>query len=79
MNSTTPSEMPRFALCLCNDGYPASLELHKACQMLPDPVGERYGMVRIVDESGEGALYPQAFFQPLEVSDAVGERLLRAS
>ncbi|HLM66251.1 MAG TPA: hypothetical protein VK358_01935 [Longimicrobium sp.] len=79
MNNMPSSEALRFALCLCNDGYPASLELHKAYQMLPDPVGERYGLVRIVDESGEGALYPQEFFQPIEVSDAVGEQLLRAS
>lgn len=78
MNSI-PSEAPRFALCMCSDGYPATLELHKAYRMLPDPVGERYGLVRIVDESGEGCLYPREFFQPIEVSHAVGEQLLRAS
>ncbi|HYW12844.1 MAG TPA: hypothetical protein VE871_12880 [Longimicrobium sp.] len=79
MNNIKASEAPRFALCICNDGYPAALELHKAYPMLPDAVGERYGMVRIVDESGEGYLYPQEFFQPIEVPQGIGELLLRAS
>jgi hypothetical protein len=79
MNSNKPSEAPRFAVCICNDGYPAALERNKIYQMLPDPVGERYDMVRIVDESGEGCLYPREFFQPIEVPHALGEELLRAS
>jgi hypothetical protein len=79
MNSIEPPEAPRVAVCIRNDGYPAALERSKIYQMLPDPVGDRYDMVRIVDESGEGYLYPREFFQPIEVPPALGQELLRAS
>jgi hypothetical protein len=79
MNETRPSGAPRFAVCICNDGYPAALELHKVYQVLPDPFAEQIGWMRIVDESGEDYLYPGSFFQPIEVSHALREELLRAS
>lgn len=68
----------RLSACMCNDGYPAALELHRAYPMLPDTQAERHGLVRIVDESGEAYLYPQEFFQPLDVA-AVQQELRRAS
>lgn len=79
MNSIEPSEAPRFAVCIRNDGYPAALEQRKIYRVIPDPVGDRYDMIRIVDESGEGYLYPREFFQVMEVSHTLGETLLRAS
>jgi hypothetical protein len=30
------SESPRFLVCIRNDGYPASLEIRKVYQELPD-------------------------------------------
>lgn len=56
----------QFALCVCNAGYPAALELHRTYPMLPDAQGERHGLVRIVDESGEAYLYPREFFRPVD-------------
>lgn len=50
----------RFAVCLDNTGYPASLELHKIYRVLPDAQAARDGYLRIVDESGEDYLYPAA-------------------
>jgi len=53
---------PRFAVCIDNTGYPASLEPRKLYQVLPDAEGKSHGQVRIVDESGEDYLYPAAYF-----------------
>lgn len=51
-----------FAICIKNEDYEASLELRKLYEVLPDPKSEQLGMVRVMDESGEDYLYPQAFF-----------------
>jgi len=40
---------PRFAICIDNSGYPASLELHKMYRVLPDDVAERDGDLRVVE------------------------------
>ncbi len=53
---------PRFAICVNNDEYPASLELHKVYRVLPDKDAEQDGDVRVVDESGEDYLYPAQCF-----------------
>ena len=45
-----------FALCIDNSDYRASLILGKVYRILPDPVAAKDGLVRIVDESGEGYL-----------------------
>lgn len=56
MNSPKRSKA-RFAICVNNDEYPASLELHKVYRVLPDREAERDGDLRVVDESGEDYLY----------------------
>ena len=68
----------RFAVCLRNEGYQASLELHKIYRLLPDPEAATEGDVRVIDESGED-LYPADWFVPLEVPEAVAASLLQAS
>lgn len=47
----------RFALCIDNSGYPASLERHKIYRVLPDRQAEADGDLRVIDESGEDYLY----------------------
>jgi hypothetical protein len=74
----SPGVETRFAICVCNEGYPAALELHRIYRVLPDPQAEGYGLVRIVDESGDGYLYPKEFFQAVDLSAAAREELLRA-
>jgi hypothetical protein len=54
---------PRFAICINNSEYPASLELHKVYRVLPDKEAERDGDVRIIDESGEDYLFPADYFE----------------
>ena len=59
---------PQFAICIDNAGYPASLELRKIYQVLPDEKAAKHNLVRVIDESGEDYLYPQRFFVPNRVT-----------
>lgn len=68
-----------FVVCVRNEGYEASLELHKIYRVLPDPDAEIDGDIRVVDESGEDYLYPADWFVPIEVPDAVQASLSEAS
>lgn len=67
----------RFAVCVNNAEYPASLELHKIYRVLHDEVAEVDGELRIVDESGEDYLYPADYFVLLELPQAVENSLLQ--
>lgn len=77
--STRRRPASRFVVCIENDGYPASLELHKIYRILADPDAARDGDVRIVDESGEDYLYPAEWFVALELPRRVKSSLLRRS
>ena len=69
----------RFAVCVRNEGYEASLELHKIYRVLPDLEGEREGDIRVIDESGEDYLYPVEWFVSIEVPESVQVSLLETS
>lgn len=66
---TRPKLSPRFAVCIRNDDNPASLELRKFYEVVPDPEGERLGMIRVIDESGEDYLYPRDNFLEVKLSE----------
>jgi hypothetical protein len=68
-----------FVVCIKNEGYPASLELHKIYRVVPDKAAAADGDLRVIDESGEDYLYPTSYFAPIKVPAAVEESLLRAS
>ncbi len=67
----------KFAVCVDNAGYPASLELHKIYRMLPDHDAEVDGDLRIVDESGEDYLYPAKRFVVVDLPQAVEKSFLK--
>jgi hypothetical protein len=69
----------KFAVCVHNEDYLASLELHKIYRVLPDEDAAADGDIRVVDESGEDYLYPAEWFVPIELPQAVEESLLRAA
>jgi hypothetical protein len=52
----------RFAVCVDNSEYPASLDVHKVYRVVPDPEAEQAGDLRIIDERGEDYLYPNGCF-----------------
>jgi len=57
----------RFVVCIKNDGYPASLEVRKIYEVIPDARAAEHQLIRVVDESGEDYLYPADYFTPIEV------------
>ena len=70
---------PRFLLCVRNEGYPASLEIRKVYQTLPDATAARRQYVRVIDESGEDYLYPEEYFVPIELPRAAARAFAHAS
>ena len=62
---------PRFVVCVNNKDYPASLELLKIYQAIPDAQANAHQCIRIVDESGGDYLYPADYFVPIEIPQAV--------
>src|SRR6266571_3033474 len=75
----TAATGPRFAVCVRNEGYEASLERNKIYAVLPDDEAERDGDLRVVDESGEDYLFSADRFVAIEVPSAVRASLLKTS
>lgn len=69
----------KFAVCVNNADYPASLELHKIYRVIPDEDAGSDGDLRVIDESGEDYLYPAAWFVFVELPPAVERSLRRAA
>ncbi|MDP1715200.1 MAG: hypothetical protein Q8L41_10705 [Anaerolineales bacterium] len=69
VKATKPT--PRFAICVDNSEYPASLELHKIYRVLPDKDAHADGDMCIVDESGENYLFPVDYFIPVELPQTI--------
>ena len=67
----------RYLVCIHNTENPASLELRKIYEVLPDPGAAGHQMVRVIDEEGEDYLYPAAWFLAIElphnIEDAIVE------
>jgi len=61
------TQEPKFVLCIRNDEC-EDLELRKVYQVLPDKKASQDGYLRIVDESGEGYLYPESYFVGVSLS-----------
>ena len=56
-----------FVLCIHNEEC-EDLILHKVYPSIPDRKAETEGFLRIIDESGEDYLYPQAYFSKVHLS-----------
>lgn len=69
----------QFAICIENEGYPASLELWKVYRILPDEKAAKHQLVRIIDEAGEDHLYSESSFVPIKLPQAVEKAMLTAS
>ncbi|MGI9316565.1 MAG: hypothetical protein ACR2QW_04455 [bacterium] len=67
--------MTKYAICILNTGYEASLELKKLYEVLSDSNAGEHGQLRVIDESGESYLYPTRFFAPIELTSAVKAQL----
>ena len=69
----------RFAVCIKNKGYEASLELGKFYKVLRDDVAEGRGYLRVIDESGEDYGYAANRFYSIDVPKPLERVLLKAA
>jgi len=78
MNDTT-DQTQQFALCLNNEGYPASLEVGKLYRVILDEEAAAHGYIRLIDESGEDYAFTADRFHIVHLPHAVGQALLAAA
>jgi len=73
--------MPRRQLVICvdNSGYEASLERRKIYEAVPDSASSKQGLLRVIDESGEDYLYPEAMFVEASLPAAIRRAVLHAA
>jgi hypothetical protein len=76
---TSSKAKTRFAVCIKNKGYEASLEIGKLYRLVPDEKAERHGCLRIVDESGEDYGYAATRFFAIDVPRPLERVLLKAA
>ncbi|MCK4659449.1 MAG: hypothetical protein KAV82_07995 [Phycisphaerae bacterium] len=70
---------PQYVVCICNDVYRASLQVRRLYRVLPDAEAKKRGLLRVIDESGEDYLFPAKLFATVELPEAVGRKLAKAS
>jgi hypothetical protein len=80
LNRDTMAKIPsrQLVICINNECYPASLEKRKIYVVLADRAGEKHGLLRIINESGDDYLYPKTFFRAIALSQAV-KKAVRAT
>lgn len=71
----TERKEQKFVVCIRNDEC-EDLELRKIYRVLPDKRAARDGYLRIVDESGEGYLYPESYFVGVKLPRKAQDRLV---
>ena len=78
LSSSPRKSETRFALCVRNKGYAASLELRKLYRLLADERAAEHRQVRVIDESGEDYLYPEEYFVPIKLPQSAERAMLKA-
>jgi len=68
----------RYALCINNKNYEASLIARKIYEIIPDERAEQDDFVRVIDESGEDYLYHNSHFVFLQLPVEVEQALVAA-
>lgn len=69
----------QFAICINNEGCPASLELWKVYRVLPDEKAAAHQLIRVIDESGEDYLYSAGSFVLIDLPEPAERAMLAAS
>lgn len=73
------SQKKQFVVCVTNEGYQASLEVRKIYEVAPDRSAGEHGLVRVIDESGEDYLYPEAYFIVIDLPQSAAKALTLAA
>jgi hypothetical protein len=74
-----PRSCVRFAVCIKNKGYEASLERGKVYRLIPDEEAAKRGYVRIVDESGDNYGYSADRFIAIDLPKPLETALFKAA
>ncbi len=69
------SEYRQYAICLSNEGYPASLEKGKVYPVLDPLADDPPDYLRVVDESGEDYLFASDRFHVITLPGSVDAAL----
>ena len=69
----------QYVVCLSNEGYRASLVVRRIYQSIHDKDAAERGLVRVIDESGEDYLFPEALFEALELPQTLKRKLSLAT
>lgn len=68
----------QFAVCLNNEGYPASLEVGKLYRVIADEEAAKENFLRVVDESGDDYAFAANRFHIVELPQTVKRNLIVA-
>jgi len=77
--NTEQAQPNQFAVCLDNEGYPASLGVGKIYRVIDDDEARTNGLIRVMDESGEDYAFAANRFYPIAVPKPVEVVLLAVS
>lgn len=69
----------KFVICIDSSDYPASLEIRKIYEAVPDTNAAQIGQIRVIDESGEDYLFPEACFIDANLSKEILAALVKAA
>jgi hypothetical protein len=69
----------RFAVCVDNKGFEASLNVGKLYEVVDDETAGKDEMIRIIDEDGEDYLFEAKNFYPLAIPSDLAVALHRHS
>jgi hypothetical protein len=69
----------RFVICVENSGYEADLERRKIYVAISDAAAAKRGYLRVIDDSGEDYLYPEALFIPVALPANVKRAVLQTA
>ena len=77
--TATSLNLGELVVCIKNAGYEASLERRKIYSALTDPEAKKHKMLRVIDESGEDYLFPEAYFLAVALPPSVRQAVLAAA
>ena len=77
--TATSLSLGKLVVCVKNAGYEASLERRKIYSALTDPEAKKHKMLRVIDESGEDYLFPEAYFLAVALPPSVRQAVLAAA
>jgi hypothetical protein len=69
----------RLVICVENSGFEAFLERRKIYVAVSDPASARRGLLRVIDESGDSYLYPEAMFVTASLPAAIRRAVMHAA